>query len=139
MMWLFIWMGSHLFTDVCGESEGLRYTTTGSKDLPGGRRVHLMVAITNNQGVILAEPYEKMTGEYFADFVRRKLPGAFIDARIGSRKFRAAKLFVMDNDPLQNSKAAREAIDEIRATLVKIQARSSDPKPHREYIPHRKT
>ena len=110
-------------------SEGLRYTTTGSKDLPGGRRVHFMVAITNNQGVILAEPYEKMTGEYFADFVRRKLPRAFIDARIGSRKFRAAKLFVMDNDPSQNSKAAREAIDEIRATLVKIPARSPDLNP----------
>ena len=79
-----------------------------------------MVAITNNQGVILAEPYEKMTGEYFADFVRRKLPRAFIDERIGSRKFRAAKLFVMDNDPSQNSKAA------IRATLVKFPARSPD-------------
>ena len=90
---------------------------TGSKYLPGGRRVHFMVAITNNQGVILAEPYEKMTGEYFADYLRRKLPCAFIDACIGSRKFRAAKLFVIDNDPLQNSKAAREAIDEIQPLL----------------------
>ena len=110
-------------------SEGLRYRTTGSEDLPGGRRVHFIVAITNNQGVILAVPCEKMTGEYFADFVRRKLPRAFIDARIGSRKFRAAKLFVMDNDPSQNSKAAREAIYQIRATLVKIPARSPDLNP----------
>ena len=42
--------------------EGPLYTTTGSKTLAGGRRVHVIVAMSYNRGVVLAEKYEKMTG-----------------------------------------------------------------------------
>ena len=44
------------------KGEGLMLTGKGSKDLPGGRRVHVMVAIAHGKGAILAEPYEKMNG-----------------------------------------------------------------------------
>ncbi len=104
-------------------SEGLTYTTTGSKDLPGGRRVHVVVAISYNRGVVLAEPYEKMSGNFFVTFIRNKLPHAFADAEVTSRRSRLAKMFVMDNDPCQNSKAAREALQEIGGTVVNIPAR----------------
>ncbi len=48
------------------ESEGLVMTTKGSKDLAGGKRLHLIVVISYGKGVILAEPYEKMNAEFFA-------------------------------------------------------------------------
>ena len=110
-------------------SEGLQYTTTGSKDLAGGRRVHFLVTIAYHGGVIVAEPYEKMTGEYFANFVARKLPQAFINARMSSRSSRIQKVFVMDNDPCQNSKVAWEALKDIGATLLRIPPRSPDLNP----------
>ena len=77
----------------------------------------------------MAEPYEKMTGEYFANFVARKLPQAFINARMSSRSSRIQKVFVMDNDPCQNSKVAREALKDIGATLLRIPPRSPDLNP----------
>ena len=48
------------------KSEGLVMTTKGSKDLAGGKRLHLIVVISYGKGVILAEPYEKMNAEFFA-------------------------------------------------------------------------
>ncbi len=87
------------------------------------------MAITYNRGVVLAEPYKKMSGNFFAAFIRNKLPRAFADARVNSRRSRMAKMFVMDNDPCQNSKAAREAPQEIGATVVNIPARSPDLNP----------
>ena len=36
--------------------EGLSLTTKGSKDLAGGKRLHLLVAIPHGKGVICAEP-----------------------------------------------------------------------------------
>ena len=42
----------------------------GCKDLAGGRRLHVLVAIAYGKGVILKVPYEKMTGEFFATFIR---------------------------------------------------------------------
>ena len=47
-------------------SEGLTLTTKGSKDLAGGKRLHLLVAIAQGRGVICAEVYEKMSGHYFS-------------------------------------------------------------------------
>ena len=35
-------------------SEGLQLTSKGSKDLPGGKRLHFLVAIAFNRGVVLA-------------------------------------------------------------------------------------
>ena len=89
-------------------SEGLRLTSKGSKDLPGGKRLHFLVAIAFNKGVVLAKEYEHMSAEYFSDFIKTDF----------SKLFNAEteqKCFVMGNDPSQRSKAARKAINEARA------------------------
>lgn len=105
------------------KSEGLQYTAKGSKDLPGGRRLHLMVAIAFGKGVILKEPYEKMNGAFFAKFIREKFNIAF--ARAGPKR-NGRRLFVMDNDPSQRSKAAQIALQDIEAELHEIPPRSGD-------------
>ena len=89
----------------------------GSQDLAGGggRRVHFLVAIAYCGGLIVTEPYEKMTGEYFANFVAGKLPHAFINARMSSRNCR-----ILSTNPCLNSKVAREALKDIGATLLRI-------------------
>jgi hypothetical protein len=48
---------------VCGESEVKDYSK-GSNDLPGGRRLHLMVAVAYGKGVILRKAYKKMDGPF---------------------------------------------------------------------------
>ena len=58
-------------------SEGLRLTSNGSKDLPGGKRLHFLVAIAFNRGVILAKEYEHMSGQYCSTFVRTNLSKLF--------------------------------------------------------------
>ena len=47
--------------------EGLHYTTPGSKTLACGRRVHVIVVMPYNTGVVLADKYEKMTGAFLAE------------------------------------------------------------------------
>ena len=102
--------------------EGLRLTSKGCKQLPGGKRLHILVAIAYNKGVILAEEYEKMSGEYFTDFVNRNFSTIFVSQT-------EKKWFVMDNDPSQKSKAARKAINNAGASLFAIPARSPDLNP----------
>jgi hypothetical protein len=46
-------------------------TAKGSKNLVGGKRLHLLIAISHTNGVVLVEEYEKMTGTYFAEFVKK--------------------------------------------------------------------
>ena len=41
------------------KNEGLQVTSKGSKDLTGGKRLHVMVVMAYGHGVILREPYEK--------------------------------------------------------------------------------
>ena len=59
------------------ESEGLKLTNKGSKDLAGGRRLHVLAAIAYKKGVILAVPYENMKGTFFAQFIRTHFNIAF--------------------------------------------------------------
>ena len=47
------------------------FTGKGSKDLPSGRRVHVMVAIAYKKGVILAKHYVKMNEPFFASFIKQ--------------------------------------------------------------------
>ena len=103
-------------------SEGLRLTSKGSKDLPGGKRLHFLVAIAFNRGVVLAKEYEHMSGEYFSGFVKRNLSTLFTAKN-------QQKWFVMDNDPSQRSKVAKKAINDSGATLFEIPARSPDLNP----------
>ena len=85
-------------------SEGLQVTAKESKSLAGGKRLHLLVAISYKQEAVMVEEYENMTGKYFAWFVRNKFPVLFL------RK-RGRKWFIIDNDPSQRSVAARKAIE----------------------------
>ena len=54
-------------------SEGLKIgcTAKGRKEGTGGRVLKVMVAISYGKGVIICEPYEKMSGSYFEDFIDR--------------------------------------------------------------------
>ena len=106
--------------------EGLLVTTKGSKELAGGKRLHLIVAMAYGKGVICAEPYEKMDGPYFARFVRRHFPTLF---EITENQGSVPKLFLMDNDPSQTSAAAKKAIHSVGATMQVIPARSPDINP----------
>lgn len=108
------------------KGEGLMYTGKGSKELAGGRRLHVIVAIAFGKGVILAVPYVKMDGAFFARFIREHFNITF--ARAGP-KHGSRRLFVMDNDPSQTSKLAMSALREIEAELLKIPARSPDLNP----------
>lgn len=105
------------------KGEGLMLTGKGSKDLPAGRRVHVMVAIAHGKGVILAVPYEKMNGNFFANFIKRNFNICFAKA---GPKHSGKRLFVMDNDPSQSSKVAMRALHDVEGELLKIPARSPD-------------
>ena len=106
--------------------EGLQITAKGSKDLAGGRRLHFIVAIAHNKGVILVEEYKHMDGEYFARFLRNKLNLTF--AKAGA-KYDQKRLFCMDNDPSQNCELALNEISKREASLHAIPARSPDLNP----------
>lgn len=106
--------------------EGLQLTARGSKELAGGRRLHLMVAIAHGNGVVMMEPYDKMSGEYFSRLIRDKFNITFAKA---GRKSNGQRQFVMDNDPCQTSKRSLAALDEIEAILHRIPARSPDLNP----------
>ena len=108
------------------QGEGLQITAKGSKDLAGGRRLHLLVAIAHGKGVILKEPYEKMNGRFFSQFIRDHFNLCFAAA---GPKRNEQRLFVMDNDPSQNSRPACQAMEEAEATLHKIPPRSPDLNP----------
>ena len=96
------------------KSEGLQVTSKGSKDLAGGKCLHLMVAVAYHQGVILKEQYEKLNGKFFANFIRRHFNLCF--ARAGPKKD-GKRIFVQDNDPSMVSKAAMTALHEIVSTF----------------------
>ena len=103
--------------------EGLEITAKGSKDLAGGRRLHLIVAIAHGKGIISKEPYEKMNGRFFSEFIRDHFNACFVAA---GPKRNGQRLFVMDNDPSQNSAPARLAMEEVQARLHRIPSRSPD-------------
>ena len=108
-------------------NEGLKYTSKGSKNLPEGRSLHLLVGISHSTGVVLAEEYEKMNGPWFAKFVQGTLQKVLMDCAVLKRKEKL--LLVMDNDPSQRSMVAKDALQEIGAELVEIPARSPDLNP----------
>ena len=106
--------------------EGLQVTAKGCKDLAGGRRLHVIVAIAYGKGVILKVPYEKMTGEFFATFIREHFNLTFAKA---GPKADGRRLFVMDNDPSQTSRAAKLALEDIEGRFHEIPPRSPDLNP----------
>ncbi len=87
------------------KSEGLSAgcTAKGSACGTGGNYVHMVVTITYGKGVTFIETYEKMNGEYFADFLRRNFQTIIDKSGKGSR------LWVQDRDPSQNSIKSKQA------------------------------
>lgn len=108
------------------KSEGLTIGCTGKgrKEGTGGRVLKLMVAISYGKGVIACEPYEKMCGKYFSDFIDRNFDTMFKIADKGECRF-----WVQDGDPSQNSAEARAAMSRARCELFKIPPRSPDLNP----------
>lgn len=106
-------------------SEGLKpqCTTKGSKVGYGGRVVHMMVGISHQKGVIKCQQYEKMSGDYFATFIRKHFNSMF------EASGKSERLFLQDGDPSQNSKKALNAMEEVGANLLKIPPRSPDVNP----------
>lgn len=84
------------------------------------------MAISYGKGVILAEPYEKMNGEFFAQFVRRHFPTLFETA---GKEEGDQKIFVMDNDHSQTSAKAKAAFAQLGFTMQRIPPRSPDLNP----------
>lgn len=107
-------------------NEGISLTSKASKDLAGGKRVNMMVAIAPRKGVILEEVYEKMSGCYFSDLIRRKFLTIF--RRVGKTR-RSKKIFVMVNCPSQTSVMAMGALQELGIELKRIPLRSPDLNP----------
>ena len=50
------------------KGEGLIITAKGSKDLAAGKRLHVMVAIACNKGVILCKPHDKNEWQFLCVF-----------------------------------------------------------------------
>ena len=107
-------------------SEGLKIgcTAKGRKEGTGGRVLKVMVAISYGKGVIICEPYEKMSGSYFEDFIDRNFHRMFDLADKGP-----GRIFVQDCDPCQNSAAAKRAMSRTQAELLKLSPRSPDLAP----------
>lgn len=104
-------------------NEGLSVTAKGSKDLAGGKRLHLMVVVSHKAGVLVVEKYENMNGDYFAEFIKRNFRKCIRQTYIpGVQK----RYFVMDNCPCQNSAKAYAKLQGRQAKLLQIPPRSPD-------------
>ena len=85
-----------------------------------------MVAIAFGRGVILREVYEKMNAAFFSDFIKTHFNLCF--GKSGPKAM-GRRMFIMDNDPCQTSKAAMLALSEIECELHRIPPRSPDLNP----------
>ena len=83
------------------KAQGLNVMAKGTKELAGGRRLHLMVVVAYGKGVVLCQPYEKLNGCFFVQFIRQHFNITF--AKAGAKP-QSKRIFVMDNDPSQTSK-----------------------------------
>jgi len=105
-------------------SEGLTFGCTAKGSKEGCVNVNFMVGISYTKGVVLCEPYQKITGDKMAEIVENKLPGALersVDP-VGRR-------ILQDGCPRQNCKKARKAFQNIEALIFKIPPRSPDLNP----------
>ena len=101
------------------------YIAKGKKEGTGGRNARFMVAIAHGKGVIYCHQYHgRINGEKFATFILDHFPAMF---SLGNNP--NGKLFLQDGDPSQNSRAAKDAMDEIPCRLFKIPPRSPDLNP----------
>ena len=92
----------------------------------GGWHLHVIIAIAYGKGVILKVPYKKMTGEFFATFIREHINLTLANA---GPKADGRCLFLRDNDPSQTSRAAKLALEDIEGSFNEIPPRSPDLNP----------
>ena len=88
--------------------------------------VHIMVAISYGQPVLIAEPFVKMNGQYFESFIDNNFNSLFQRANNNDRRYR---LWVQDGDPSQNSAQAKRVMSHANTVLLSIPARSPDINP----------
>ena len=103
--------------------EGLSVTAKGTHIGSGGRVLKMIVAISYGKGVIYCEQYEKLDGNYYADFIRRNFQNMF------QKSGKCSKLFVQDNCPILNCAKARKALKEVGGESFPITKRSGDLNP----------
>ena len=84
----------------------------------------MLVAISYGKGVIYCEQYDKLDGDYIAQFVRRKYREMF--RKSGKEP---SRLFVHDNCPILNCSKARKAVREVGGRLFAIPKCSPDLNP----------
>ena len=107
------------------KSEGLApgCTTKGSREGDGGRQAKFFVAISYDQGVILAHQYQKLNGASFAEFVRDNFANLF------QKCGKMTSTWLQDGDPSQNSAKSQKAQAEVGADLFRIPPRSPEFNP----------
>ena len=108
-------------------NEGLKSNCTakGSHEGTGGKVVHFIAAIAYRKGFVLCQEYHgKLNGESFANFIREHFPRLF-----SASSNPKGKIFLQDGDPSQNSKKAKDAMDDVTARKFSIPPRSPDINP----------
>ena len=86
--------------------------------LPKEEKREVVVAISHGKGVIICQPYEKMTGAYFSNFIDRNFNTMFQTAEKGN-----SRIWVQDGDPSQNSALAKSGMSRANSTLLKLPPR----------------
>ena len=107
------------------KNEGLDVgcTTKGSKE--GCKQVKFLVGMAHNVGVVLCkELTQPMSGTYYAELVLEAFPTA-LERTMNAR----GKRVLLDGDPSQNSRRAKQALDQIGAKVFSIPPRSPDLNP----------
>ena len=90
-----------------------------------GKTAHFFGSIAYGKGVIACgQFFERLTGEKFADYVRRQLLKIFAKSANA-----IGKHFLPDGDPVQSSVAAKRAFQEVDAMMFAIPDRSPDLNP----------
>ena len=108
-------------------SEGLKVTRKGKKEGNNGKKIRLFVAIAYGKGVIMCEQFPPgltFNGVNYRQFVLDHFPLALKKSANPKQK-----LILQDGDPVQKSKQARLAYDEVRCSIFDIPARSPDLNP----------
>ena len=82
------------------------------------------VAISLGKGICYCKHYEKLSGKIFAEFIENNFIESFKNSCNPT-----GNVFVQDGDPIQNSKAAKTALDKVGAVQFSIPHRSQDINP----------
>ena len=103
-------------------NERLVLTGKGHHEGTEGRVMKFVVAISHGKGVVIFKELHRMTGAWFAKFVKEVFPQAFLLSNKG-------RLFLQDNCPCQNSRVAKKAVKRLSAAQFYIPPRSPDLNP----------